>query len=44
LQKGASIDIRDKHNKLPLDLAANDKVRKIIQVYSQNKGIIDERE
>lgn len=44
LQKGASIDIRDKHNKLPIDLAANEKVRKMITVYSENKGILDEQE
>lgn len=44
LQRGASIDIRDKHSKLPIDLAANDKVRKIINVYAQNKGIVNENE
>lgn len=33
LQKGASIDITDSHNKTPLDLAINEKVRKIMTAY-----------
>lgn len=40
LQKGASIDHRDIHNKTPLDLALNDKVRKIMTAYCENKGLI----
>ena len=44
LQKGASVDARDNHNKTPLDLAINEKVKKIINVYCQNKGTIFEDE
>ena len=40
LQKGGSIDAFDSHNKTPLDLAANEKVKKIILAYAENKGIV----
>lgn len=33
LQKGASIDIMDNHNKTAIDLSANEKVKKIITAY-----------
>jgi len=44
LQKGASIDIRDKYNKTALDLAANDKIKKIITAYCEGKGYVFEQE
>jgi ankyrin repeat protein len=34
LQKGASLDIRDRHNKTPLELAQSEKVKKIMLAYS----------
>jgi hypothetical protein len=40
LQKGGSIDAVDNHNKTPLDLAANEKVKKIILAYTDNKGLV----
>jgi ankyrin repeat protein len=33
LQKGGSIDIVDNHNKTPLGIAANEKVKNIIIAY-----------
>lgn len=44
LQKGASLDARDKRNKTPLDLASNEKIKKILLAYSQNKGMISVKE
>jgi hypothetical protein len=44
LQKGASIDIRDKSNKTALDLAANDKIKKIITAYCEGRGYVFEKE
>lgn len=45
LRKGASLDIKDRHGKSPLDLAeGQDKVRKIILAYCNNKGVIFEEE
>lgn len=42
LQKGANIEITDNHNKTPMELAANEKIKKIITAYSENKGSINE--
>ena len=44
LQKGASLEIRDKHNKTPFDLTSNEKVKKIILAYNDSKGILFEKE
>ena len=43
LQKGANIDIFDKHNKTPLDLSSNEKIKKIITAYCEGKGIVGEK-
>jgi hypothetical protein len=40
LQKGGSIDALDSHNKTPLELAANEKTKKIILAYADSKGIV----
>lgn len=42
LQRGASLDMVDSRNKTPLDLAANEKVKKIILAYADSKGVIQE--
>ena len=44
LQKGASIGIRDKHGKTAIDLAANEKVNKIITAYCEGRGMVFEKE
>lgn len=44
LQKGASVDIRDKHGKTALDLGANEKVNKLFGVYRETKGIPSDQE
>lgn len=45
LRKGANVDARDKHGKTPLDLAeGQEKVKKIILAYCNNKGVIFEDE
>lgn len=44
LQKGASIDIRDKSNKTALELAANEKIKKIITAYCEGRGYVFEKE
>lgn len=44
LQKGSSIDALDSHNKTPLDLAASEKIKKIIVAYAENRGIVSEKE
>lgn len=41
LQKGANPEITDSHNKTPMDLASNEKVRKILTAYSEQRGGID---
>jgi len=40
LQRGANIDLLDKHNKTPLDLAATDKIKKLILAYGDSKGFV----
>jgi ankyrin repeat protein len=40
LQKGASVDIRDKHGKTAIDLAASDKITKIITAYCEGRGMV----
>lgn len=45
MRKDASVDARDKHGKSPLDLAeGQEKVKKIILAYCNNKGVIFEEE
>ena len=34
-QKGAKLKVKDKHNKYPIDLAANPKIKEMLVVYGQ---------
>jgi ankyrin repeat protein len=43
LQKGASVDIRDKHGKTAIDLAASEKITKIITAYCEGRGMVFEK-
>ena len=44
LKNKASINIKDNARKSPLDVASSDKIKKLIETYSQQKGMVKEEE